>query len=96
MPSPYRSMKDDSITQSVRVRLSPDNWKRVKKLADMGDIFDNEFISLAVEFALTHVSVRPQPKKLMEWYFGEESSTEDKMILPGVDELEPEKEEDKP
>ena len=90
MPSPYRSMKDDSIIQTVRVRLSPDNWKRVKKLADMGDIFDNEFISLAVEFALTHVSAR-QPKKLMEWYFGE-SSTEDKMILPGVDEPEPEEE----
>ena len=95
MPSPYRSMKDDSITQSVRVHLSPDSWKRVKELADMGDIFDNEFISLAVEFVLAHVSVRPQPKKLMEWYFGKES-TKDKMIVPGVDEPEPEKEEDKP
>lgn len=86
MPSPYRSMQNNFISQTVRVRLSPENWMRVKTLADMGGIFDNEFISLAVEFALAHVKSKPQKTQLLEYYFGKED--EDQMDVPSADETD--------
>lgn len=81
MPGPYRSMQNNFIAQTIRVRLSPENWARVKTLADMGGIFDNEFISLAVEFALAHVKSKPQKTQLMEYYFGKEDA-EDQLDVP--------------
>lgn len=87
MPGPYRSMQNNFIAQTVRVRLSPENWARVKTLADMGGIFDNEFISLAIEFALAHVKSKPQKTQLMEYYFGKEDA-EDQMDVPAADEPE--------
>ena len=87
MPSPYRSMQNNFISQTVRVRLSPENWMRVKTLADMGGIFENEFISLAVEFALAHVKSKPQKTQLLEYYFGKEDA-EDQMDVPSADETD--------
>lgn len=97
MPGPYRSMQNNFIAQTVRVRLSPENWARVKTLADMGGIFDNEFISLAVEFALAHVKSKPQKTQLMEYYFGM-ADAEDRLNVPAADEpvQEPEEGEDVP
>lgn len=92
MPRPYRSMQDNLISQPVRVRLSPENWTRVKTLADMGGIFDNEFISLAVEFALAHVKSKPQKTQLMEYYFGKEDA-EDHLDVPAADEPDEKTEE---
>ena len=92
MPGPYRSMQNNFIAQTVRVRLSPENWARVKALADMGGIFDNEFISLAVEFALAHVKSKPQKTQLMEYYFGKEDA-EDQLDVPAADEPDEKAEE---
>lgn len=95
MPRPYRSMQDNLISQPVRVRLSPENWMRVKTLAGMGGICDNDFISLAVEFALAHVKAKPQKNQLMEYYFGM-ADAEDQLDVPAADEpaQEPEEGED--
>ncbi len=97
MPGPYRSMQNNFIAQTIRVRLSPENWTRVKTLADMGGIFDNDFISLAVEFALAHVKSKPKKTQLMEYYFGKED-TEDQLDVPSADEPDeaPEEGEDVP
>ena len=92
MPGPYRSMQNNFIAQTVRVRLSPENWARVKTLADMGGIFDNEFISLAVEFALAHVKSKPQKTQLMEYYFGKEDA-EDQLDVPAAEEPDEEAQE---
>ena len=61
MPSPYRSMQNNFISQTVRVRLSPENWMRVKTLADMGGIFDN--ISIHAPHAGSDKAPRPLARR---------------------------------